>query len=241
MTSFADASSPLEYAPRHALIEASRPTPLEWARRRREERESRRVAAANQRAAHRFAPLPDWHVVDVPRPLAWGQTDRQLADNASFLAIGPGGVFAVTVADHGRARVLLAGDVVQVNGRRPPYIAEARREAKRTAVALSKAVGSTVPVVPVLVLVGNGPVSYYGLPKDCLVSTYRELARVLSARGDRITPSTAAKLSAVARHPTTWGITTQPNSVSRLGQEEAEMYSWYPAEGLSADKRSTQR
>jgi len=240
MTSFADASTPMEYAPRHVLLEATRPSPLEWARRRREERDARRVAAANQRAAHRFAPLPDWHVVDLPRPMAWGHSDRQPAD-AGFIAIGPGGVFAVTVADHGRARVLLAGDVVQVNGRRPPYVAEARREAKRTAVALSKAVGSTVPVVPVLVLVGSGPVSYYGLPKDCLVSTYRELARVLSARGERITPTTAAKLSAVARHPTTWGMEPQPNGVSRVGHEESESYRWYPAEAPSADKRPARR
>ena len=34
-----------------------------------------------------------------------------------------GGVFLVTVKQHGRTRVRLAGDVVQIDGRRLPYIA----------------------------------------------------------------------------------------------------------------------
>ena len=89
----------------------------------------------------------------------------------------------MTVADHGRARVLIAGDVVQINGKRPAYVAEARRDAKRAAKALSAAVGLSVPVTPVLTFVGSGVISVYGLPKDCLVATHRELDRLLIAGG----------------------------------------------------------
>jgi hypothetical protein len=234
MTSVADAAHPripIDYSPRHVLLEGSRPTPRDWARRRREEREARRIAAAGHRAAHRLDPLPDWHVVDLPEP---GQALLdQPPERAAFLAIGPAGVFAVRVVDHGRARVLLAGDVVQINGRRPPFVAEAKKEAKRAAVALTRAVGASVPVVPVLALVGSGAVSYYGLPKDCVVTTYRELAGVLSARGERITPSTAAKLGAVARHPSTWGMPTQPNG--------DDLYRWYPVGIEAADKKAPRR
>ena len=113
-------------------------------------------------------------------------------------------MYAVTVADHGRARVLVAGDVVQINGKRPPYVAEARRDAKRAGKALSAAVGLTVPVTPVLTFVGSGVISVHGLPKDCLVATHRELDRLLDRRGRRISPATASKLSAVAQHPATW-------------------------------------
>jgi len=77
-------------------------------------------------------------------------------------------------------------------------------------------------VVPVLALVGTGPVTNYGLPKDCLVTTYQELDRVLASRRERITPSTAAKLSAVARHPRTWG--------------SADRYRWYP-DGTAASEK----
>lgn len=219
---------PVDYYPRHVLLQAVRPGPLDWARRRKAEKEAKRLAAAGQRAATRLEPWPDWHVVELPRPADLIEADRQpAADRAGFLAIGPSGVFAVSVLDHGRARVLLAGDVVQIGGRRRPYIPEARRDARRASRALSRAVGAKVPVVPVLALVGTGPISYYGLPKDCLVTTYRELDRVLAARGDRITPSTAAKLSLVARHPATWG--------------NAESYRWYPDGGAAADKTTVRR
>ena len=219
--------SSIEYNPRHALLEAARPGPLDWARRRRAEKEARRLSAAGQRAAARLDPFPDWHVVEFPRP-DWSTLDRQPSlERPGFLAIGPGGVFAVSVLDHGRTRVLLAGDVVQISGRRPPYIQEARRDAKRASAALSKAIGVKVPVVPIVTLVGSGPVTYYGLPKDCLVSTDREFDRVLAARGERITPTTALKLSAVARHPATWG--------------NADTYRWYPNGTGAADKTAPRR
>ena len=125
-------------------LEPSRPSPVEWARRRRAERDARRLEAAGARALTRLDRLgPAWHIVDWPRTdVAQGYYEPDPADDrAGFLAIGPGGVYAVTVADHGRARVLIAGDVVQINGRRPAYVAEARRDAKRAAQAMSSAVG----------------------------------------------------------------------------------------------------
>ena len=67
----------------------------------------------------------------------------------TYLAIGPGGVFAVTVKDHGRAKVSFAGDVVQVDGRRPKYVLEARENARLAATALSRVAGISVPVMPV--------------------------------------------------------------------------------------------
>lgn len=183
---------------------ATRLSPLDWARQRRADKEARRLSVAGQRATARLDAWPDWHVVELPAHTDWFSAHRQPADGAGFLAIGPAGVFAVSVLDHGRTRVMVAGDVVQVNGRRPPYVADARRVARRASEALTAAVSAKVPVVPVLTLVGTGPVTYYGLPRDCLVTTYRELDLVLAFRGERIAPTTAMKLSAVARHPATW-------------------------------------
>jgi hypothetical protein len=169
---------------------------LDWARRRRAEREARRLEAAGARALNQLDHLgPSWHVIDVPRADMSGATpvlDRGARDDrASFLAIGPSGLFAVTIADHGRARVMIAGDVVQINGKRPNYVAEARRDAKRASKALSTAVGLSVPVTPVLTFVGSGVISVYGLPKECLVATHRELDRLLVAGGARISAATA--------------------------------------------------
>jgi hypothetical protein len=207
---------------------------MDWARKRRAEREARRIEAAGARAINQLDHLgPAWHVVEWPRTDAadgWFDADAGVAhERAGFLAIGPSGLFAVTIADHGRSRVMLAGDVVQINGKRPGYVAEARRDAKRAAKALSNAVGLSVPVTPVLTFVGSGVISVYGLPKNCLVATHRELDRLLIAGGRRISTATAEKLSRVARHPSTWL------------DNGANGYRWY-AEGITAgDKGDTRR
>ncbi|SCF42988.1 hypothetical protein [Micromonospora mirobrigensis] len=215
-------------------LEPVRPGPLQWARRRRAERGARRLEAAGARAVGQLDHLgPAWHVVEWPRTdvpdlvLEHGQEDR-----AGFLAIGPSGLFAVTIADHGRARVLVAGDVVQINGKRPPYVAEARRDAKRASKALSDAVGLSIPVTPVLTFVGSGVISVYGLPKDCLMATHRELDRLLVAGGSRISPATAEKLSRVAQSPTTW-----LNGTYRPAAD----YRWYDEGRTAADKPAARR
>ena len=225
---------PVQPDPRLEAYPTPRPGPAEWARRRRAQKEARRLEVAGNRAVARVEQLgPAWHAVDWPRTALAAPAEREIIGSprrvqAGFLAIGPGGVFAVTVADHGRTRVLVAGDVVQINGRRPPYVAEARREAKQAAKALSRAVGHTVPVVPVLTFVGNGVISVYGLPQDCLVASYHDLDRLLVAGGERISAQTAQKLSAVARHPSTW--------LNGSYQSSANPYRWY-GPGESAARR----
>ncbi|GAB1688483.1 hypothetical protein [Krasilnikovia sp. M28-CT-15] len=224
---------PQRDAPPTAL-EVPRLSPFDWARRRRAEREARRVEAAGARALTRLDRLgPAWHIVEWPRTDSVGRYEPDpVDDRAGFLAIGPGGVYAVTVADHGRARVLIAGDVVQINGKRPAYVTEARRDAKRAARAMSAAVGLSVPVSPVLAFVGSGVISVHGLPKDCLVATHKELDRLLIAGGARISSATAGKLSAVARRPDTW---------SNAPYRPVGDYRWHGTGQTAADKRSARR
>src|SRR5260370_9934939 len=111
MTGFLDAGRPPGFiptdrsSPRHQLLEAPRPTPLEWARRRRTDREARRAEAIRERAVTRLSRLGmQWKLIDV--------AELGLPAKNTFLAIGPAGVFLVTVREHGRTRVRLAGDVV---------------------------------------------------------------------------------------------------------------------------------
>lgn len=218
------------------MLEAVPPGPIERARQRWAERGARRVEAAGARALNRLDHLgPSWHVVDWPRTelpeVRLLDLDRGSRDErAGFLAIGPGGLFAVTVANHGRTRVLIAGDVVQINGKRPGYVTEARRDAKRASKALSAAVGLTVPVTPVLTFVGSGVLSVHGLPKECLVAPYRELDHLLVAGGRRISTATVEKLSEIARQPTTW-----LNAPYRTAAD----YRWYEEGRMAADKRMT--
>jgi hypothetical protein len=159
-----------------------------WLRRRREARERRRIEAGRQRVVHRVEMLgPRWHIVDYH------------PEDPDFLAIGPGGIFQVTVCDHGRARVQLAGDVVQVEGRRFPYVELARRDAHRISQQMSAVAGRRIPVVPVVAFLGSGEIVYYGKPPEgCVMSSYRDIGRALNAHGNRIGPETVQKLLIVA-------------------------------------------
>jgi hypothetical protein len=166
-------------------------------RSRREAAAQRRVQAKHARTGQKLASLgPGWDVVDL----------REVAGTApmTYLAIGPGGVFAITVKDHGRAKVGFAGDVVQIDGRRPKYVLEARENARLAATALSRVAGISVPVMPVLAFAGSGVITFYGMPKGCIVSAYQELGRVLNSRGERLAAKTVKKLYAYADHPGTW-------------------------------------
>ncbi|MPZ27395.1 MAG: hypothetical protein GEV12_13530 [Micromonosporaceae bacterium] len=195
---------------------------MDWARQRLAGRDTRKLSAAGQRATHQLEHLgPAWQVVEWPVAVTAGRDQ----DNTGFLAIGPGGVYSVTVVDHGRQRVMVAGDVVQIHGRRPPYIAQARRSAKRVSDALSAVVGTKVPVVPVLTFVGSGAISAHGLPTGCLAVVHRELDRLLLAAGNKISADTARKLADVASHPATWG----------------DRYRWYPDNQTASDNRTAQR
>jgi hypothetical protein len=212
-------------------VDPIRPSPIDWVRSRRAERESRRAEAAHHRLAQRMSNLgDDWHVLDLKEATG--------SDRESFLAVGPGGVFAVTVKNHGRSRVAFAGDIVQIDGRRPKYVEEARTNARMAAEALSRTAGVSIPVMPVLAFAGSGKISFYGVPKRCLVTPYQDLARVLSARGMRLASDTVDKVFALATHPATW---MNPPYVAL-----AERYRWYPDEGhatdgTGADKRTSSR
>jgi hypothetical protein len=212
-----------ERGPRHSIVDATRSSPLEWMRSRRAEREQRRIDIAHQRAAERMETLGrDWRTIDLQAAAG--------SDPMNFLAMGPGGVFAVTVKDHGRSRISFSGDVVQVDGKRPKYVEEARRNAKLASAALSRMAGVSIPVLPVLAFAGTGVISVYGMPKGCIITSYRELGRVLHVRGQRLAPNTVEKLYTLASQPTTW---INPRYVPL-----ADRYRWYPEGTGSTDKTS---
>ncbi len=211
------------YAPPRSIVEG-RPSPMEWIRSRRVERESRRAEQAHQRAAQRLGALgKDWRVLDLQATAG--------SDRMSFLAVGPGGIFAVTVKDHGRSRVSFAGDVVQIDGRRPKYVQEARKNAKLAATALSRMAGVSVPVMPVLAFAGSGTIAVHGMPKGVIVSAYQELGRVLNARGQRLAPETVNKVFALAADPATW--------LNQPYVPLAERYRWYPEGDSPTEKRAS--
>ena len=191
---------------------STRPTPLGWSRRRRLEREMSRLAAARNKTKHRLRRLgPDWRLIDA---VALG---IDMPD--SFLAIGPGGIFAITVKSQGRARVLISGDTVQINGYRPQFVQQARDLSRTLSTTFTRLAGTRVPVTPILAFSGSGLLSFFGPPKGCLVLVYRELDHLLNAYGRRIANRTVDKLASIARHPAT--------VVDLLSDQLAATHAWH--------------
>lgn len=224
-TSGPPAIGPGEDQSHDVMFDPPRSGPLDWARRRRLDREVRRAELARGRAVDRLVRLgPAWKLLDV----------SELGMNAenTFLAIGPGGIFLVCVKPQGRSRVRLAGDVVQVDGRRLSYVTETRKLAKQAGEAISHTAGSDIPVTPVLAFAGSGSIDVHGLPRGCLVTSYRALDGLLRSYGDRIRPTTVSKLYSIARHPVTW--------VNHRYEAQVEAYKWYSA-GTATDKKSPRR
>lgn len=216
---------PPDFPLRPEGITTPRLTPIEWARRRRVQKESKRSDAVRNRAMGRLHRLGDaWHLIEADR-LGLGVRD-------AFVAIGPGGVFAVTVKSQGRSRVRLSGDVILIDGKRPPYMADARRLADEISTAFTRTAGAKVPVTPVLALTGTGLITLFGLPRTCVVMPYRELNNLLGSYGDRIGTRTVEKLASIARHPATF--------VDLRSDKLASQYRWNPSES-PADKFGKRR
>jgi hypothetical protein len=173
----------------HPVLGRTTPTGTGWLSRRLAARAQRRVLSGRRRVVQRVELLgPEWRIVDYH------------PEDPDFLAIGPGGLFQVTVCDHGRSRVQLAGDVVQVNGRRPPYVALARRDAQRISQQMSRLAGRRIPVIPVVAFLGTGEIVYYGRPPEgCIVTSYRDIGRALGAHGQRVGRPTIEKLVELAQ------------------------------------------
>jgi hypothetical protein len=157
-------------------------------RRRVAEWAARRAVRRRRRVTQRVHLLgPTWRIIDYH------------PEDPDFFAIGPGGLFQITAADHGSARIEIAGEVVQIRGHRFPYVALARRDAERISQQMSEVAGRRIPVIPVVAFLGSGRIVYWGKPPPgVIVISYRDLGQALGAHGNRVSPATVAALAELA-------------------------------------------
>ena len=159
------------------------------------ERAWRRGAEGEEEVARRLAGVPDWLVLhDLPIG------DRNA--NVDHLAIGPGGVFTMNTKNLS-GTVWVAGDTFLVNGRREPYVRNARHEARRVARLLSHHAGAPVAVHGVVVVMAPR-LTVTRQPEDVVVVGRREVRHWLRCRPPALPYEHAKRLERIARDPRTW-------------------------------------
>ena len=119
------------------------------------------------------------------------------------LVIGPGGVFTVNAKRH-TGNVWVGNRVLMVNGKRTQHVRNAEHEGRRVARIL------TVPVTPLVVIVGARRLRIKERPKEVVVLRSGDLARWLSRSTPVLSATDAAAIAARASDLGTWGASAVP-------------------------------
>lgn len=156
------------------------------------------AAAGEVTVADSLASLgEDWlvlHAVPVGRDGA----------EVDHIAMGPPGVFTVSVRHHPGQALWVGGGVVLVDGERMRYIRSSEFEAVRAAQLMSDAVGERVEATPCLVVVGARSMTVERPPRRVAIVTPRELRPWLKSLPQVFTRDQLHRFRAVASEAATW-------------------------------------
>ncbi len=137
----------------------------------------------------------DWTVLHaVPLSSSMSEVDH--------LAIGPGGIYAITTRNLSGQRVHVLGGTLRVDGSPTDHIRIARDEAERTAASLGKALGEVVEVRPVIVIID--PASTSRRPSSVAVLESGEVSSWLLSQPMVHSDSAVARIAAAAGSRATW-------------------------------------
>lgn len=120
------------------------------------------------------------------------------------LLIGPAGVFAVSAANCGGDEVIIDGETLVVAGQRGGDIGMADAQAREVEHILTRAVGETVRVRPMLVIVNPKRLAVNSHPSTVRVIESAELERVLTRTAATMTGEEVARVSDLADLDATW-------------------------------------
>ena len=122
-----------------------------------------------------------------------------------YVAIGSGGVVAVTIKNHSGQRVLVDAEHLLVNGRRTNHLRDARFEADRLSKLLSTEASESVAVNPLIAIVDPGSLAFgRRRPRDVTVVASSGVARVLARHARELSEATARDLVAAAERHGAW-------------------------------------
>ena len=131
-------------------------------------------------------------------PVGKGESD------IDHVVIGPGGVFTINTKHHRGKKIWLGSGRILVNGQKRDHLRNSRHEAQRAGKLLTARLGRTVPVTPVLALVGIDSITVKQRPTDVVVLRDTELVKWLKRRTTVLGPEAVEAARSVASDVTTW-------------------------------------
>ncbi len=130
---------------------------------------------------------------------------EQGTSECDYLAIGTGGVVAVTIKNHSGQRVLVEAEQLLVNTRRTNHLRDARFEAERLAKLLSTEASESITVNPLIAIVDPGSLAFgRRRPRDVTVAASSTVGRVIARRTRVLSDAAARELVVVAERHGTW-------------------------------------
>nr|WP_239579536.1 nuclease-related domain-containing protein [Microlunatus panaciterrae] len=157
---------------------------------------------------------PEWRVLHSI-PVGRGDSD------IDHVIIGPPGVFTLNTKNHSGQAVWVAGRSFLVAGKKQRHLFNAAHEAARAAKLLSAAVGASVEVTGMIVVVRPARLTIRDKPVDVLVVTDSRLLRSLRRRRTCLNADQVCRIASVAERWDTWRSTPQRER-ARADQAEFE-------------------
>lgn len=167
-----------------------------------DERAWRMGAVGEEKVAKELGRLtkrsPEWTAIH-------GVPVGRRGSDIDHVVMGPGGVFTLNTKCHPEANLWIGGDTFMVNGKKTPYVRNARYEAGRASRLLTEATGFSVHVEALIVPVLSNAPTIKSQPGDGVhVVPRRRLCDWFGRLGPVLDRGQLAIIWDVARRSTTW-------------------------------------
>lgn len=141
-------------------------------------------------------PNPPWMALhDIVR--------NEKGTNIDHLVVGPAGVFSLNTKHHPKAKVVVTEKSFRVNGYAENYFYVARHEAKKVSDILSAAMGRSIPVRAMIVVMG-AELEVRSAPPDIDVVRRKDLPKWFLRRPANLDQAVVSELRRVAGRRSIW-------------------------------------
>jgi hypothetical protein len=153
------------------------------------------------------------------------------ASDIDHVVIGPAGVFTLNTKNHPGKKIWVGEHVLLVDGHKTAYLRNSRHEAQRASILLATALGSPVPVKPLVVVVGAAAITVKQQPVDVAVVPAARIERYLRKQKPVYSVDEVRELTRAALKPRTWQPRPPKPAEERAGSQalptQLELQSWF--------------